>query len=120
MIQKLKMKFKRALFAFFKEEILKAVKYQYKPNDVVIVPSTPVERIFNGTKICAEILLEDKFVDTLYVSHAELYQQALLKARKGLFDEFCKYVKVDERSIVDPRICGDRIIRLYVNVQKPN
>lgn len=120
MIKKLKMKFKRALFAFFKEEILTAVKYSYKPNEAILVPSAPIERIFNGRTIYAEILLEDRFDERMQESPAESYHKAITKARKCLFDEFCKYVKVDEVSVVDPRIYGDRIIRIYVNVQKPN
>lgn len=113
------MKFKRALFAFFREEILSTVKFNPKASEVLIVPPPP-DRFFNGTTIFADILLEDRRqYDERMKSPAEHYQSALEQARKALFKEFTKYIKVDDYSIVDPQIYGDRKITLTIRVQKP-
>lgn len=121
MIKKLKMKFKRALFAFFKEEILSIVKFNPKASDVLIVPPPPIDRHFNGTTIFADILLNDRRdYDDRIKSPAEHYENALEKARKALFKEFIKYIKVDDYNIVDPQIYGARKITLAIKVQKPS
>lgn len=115
------MKFRRALFAFFKEEILGIVKFNPNASDVLIVPPLPIDSHFSGTTIFADILLDDRRdYDDRFKSPAEHYETALEKARKALFKEFIKYIKVDDYNIVDPQIFGARKITLAITVKKPN
>jgi hypothetical protein len=106
-MKKLKLKFKRALFAFFKEEILNSVGWQGNIQQTVIVTKE-----LKFTEIKAEILLND----TGTYMHNEpigiVYEKALELAKEKLFNQSMKFIQIENESIMNSHIYPHRAIRL--------
>jgi len=93
-LKDIKKRFKRALFEFFKEEILKAVNYH--PNPLII--NDPIERNINFHTITARIDFdmidkEEQFLRRRPV--AERFDIAVDKCKKALFKEVMKFVEIN-------------------------
>ena len=109
---KIKERFKKALFAFFKDEILKNVGYNGDVRHVTVS-----ENCVRFTEIKAEILFDDKDEQVRYgLPAGYMYEKALEKARKTLFEESMKYVVIDKHSILDERVYPHRAIRISLFV----
>jgi hypothetical protein len=109
---KIKDRFKKALFAFFKDEILKNVGYNGDVRHVTIC-----ETHLKFTEIKAEILFDDKNEQVKYgLPTGYIYEKALESARTKLFEETMKYVIVDKNSIIDQHLYTHRAIRLSLFV----
>jgi hypothetical protein len=111
---KLKSRFKKALFAFFKEEILSSVGYN-QPMQVV----QHVCKEMRMTEIRSEILLDDRDNQRYGVPANVIYEKSLDEARRRLFEESMKFIQIDEKSVIDPHIYPTRAIKvsLFVGVR---
>ncbi len=106
-VKKLKQRFKKALFAFFKDEILSSVGYMgevstYKYNT----------RDIRFTEIKSEIMFDERSEQRYNKPIGHIYEMALDEARKRLFEESMKYIQIDERSVMDRGIYNHRAIRI--------
>lgn len=106
-MKKLKEKFKRAIFAFFKEEILNAV--EARPFPVREINISPL----NLKKLETQIIFDDDFGMTPVPI---LYHQAVQKARHELFEESLKYIEVDANSVISEKFYPKRCIRVSMYV----
>jgi len=103
----MKRRFKKALFAFFKDEILNSVS----PNPNCALGE--IEYTTSGIdfkKISCEIQVK--------ADHPGAYEYELQEARFKLTEEALKHVKVDRDSVFDPYISGTRRIKcsLFIGV----
>jgi hypothetical protein len=108
---KLKSRFKKALFAFFKEEILASVGYN-KPMQTI----QHVCKEMIMTEIRAEILLSDSDSERYGVPANVVYEESLKEARRKLFEESMNFINIDEKSVIDPHIYPTRAIKLSLFV----
>jgi hypothetical protein len=111
---KLKSRFKKALFAFFKDEILSSVGYNQ--------PMQTIQHIckeMKMTEIRSEILLDERDNQRYGMPANMVYEKSLEDARRRLFEESMKYIQVDEKSIIDQHIYPARAIRvsLFIGVR---
>jgi hypothetical protein len=111
---KLKSRFKKALFAFFKEEILSSVGYNQ--------PMQTIQHIckeMRMTEIRSEILLSDRDSERYGMPANVVYEKSLEEARRMLFEESMKFIQIDEKSVIDPHIYPTRAIKvsLFVGVR---
>jgi hypothetical protein len=100
----LKSRFKKALFAFFKDEILSSVGYN-KPMQVV----EHVCKEIRMTEISSEILLSDI---PYGIPVNEIYKRALYEAKQRLFEESMKFIRIDEKTVIDSNIHRTRGIKI--------
>lgn len=103
----LRLRFKKALFAFFKEEILEAVGHNPK---VQIV-----EHVSGGMRVRelkSEILIEG--YPTMDIK--PVYEKALDKAKQELFNSVMDFIKIDHHSVIDSHTYPHRAIRLSLFV----
>lgn len=102
---KIKTRFKRALYGFFKEEILNSIGY-----------SEPVKKIEFISKemqikeLKAEFVLDDNSLMSQPFSY--VWSRQLEKVKKDLFDECMNHIKIDSYSITDPRVSREKIIKV--------
>ena len=108
-MKKLKLRFKKALFVFFKEEILEAVGYQREIH-------VNISKEFHIAEIKSQIIIDDRESYLSHIPPTVLYEKALEKAKKELFEQSMKFIKVDESSIVDQNIYGHRAIKVKLMV----
>lgn len=109
---KIKDRFKKALFAFFKKEIDSQIKFN---RGVVYNPNRNIERIHYGMQeLRGEINLKiDRFQDPYE------YEKQLEILRKDFFQEVMKYVEVETHDLIDPYIAPHmRCVRLSLMVGK--
>jgi len=104
---KLKARFKKALFAFFKDEILNAVGYNGTIQKLQIVTKE-----LEFSEIKAEILLEERYGEPIVI----VYERALESAKRRLFEESMKFIHIDESSIMDSHVYPHRAIRVSLYV----
>jgi len=105
-MKKLKLRFKRALFAFFKEDILKEVGYK-RPLRTVEIKSE-----FLNVKELKSVIL----IDNIRMSNDPIesfsYHNAVERAKKELFKECLKYIIVDSQSVMNPEIYNATAIKV--------
>ena len=111
---KLKSRFKKALFAFFKDEILSSVGYNQ--------PMQTIQHIckeMKMTEIRSEIILDERDNQRYGMPANMVYEKSLEDARRRLFEESMKYIQVDEKSIIDQNIYQARAIRvsLFIGIR---
>ena len=110
----MKNRFRKALFAFFKDEILNSVGYNGSSQTSTIMVTE--ERV-KFTEIKAEILLDNRGGQ---MGHGEptviAYERALEDCKQRLFDESMKSIRIDEQSIMDSHIYDGRAIRVSLLV----
>ncbi len=104
-MKKIKLKFKRALFAFFKEEILNTVGYQKPFKQVEIKHS-----YLNVQELRADIILNND--PTLGKPLLFEFEEAVYRAKEELFKESLKYCVVDSHSIFNPDIYNKTAIKV--------
>jgi len=105
---KLKNRFKKALFAFFKDEIMNSVGYNGATEHVQFV-----SKDIKMTEIKSEILIDNT---NHQIRHGEptgiVYERALEECKRKLFEESMKFIQIDEKSIMDSHIYHGRAIRV--------
>jgi hypothetical protein len=107
-MKKLKLKFKRALFAFFKEEILNSVGHSGNIQQVQIATKE-----LKYTEIKAEILLNENGISHYNNEPIGIaYEKALEHAKEKLFNESMKFIQIENKSIMDSHIYPHRAIRV--------
>lgn len=100
---KFKIRFKKALFAFFKDEILKSVGAD-------VENKVEVRNVkYNLIEISTQILLDEKISA---MPSMIVYEEALEKARQELFEKIMNYVIIDNHSVMDQYIYPHRKIRI--------
>ena len=111
-MKKLKLRFKKALFAFFKEEILESVGH--------IPTASPTVNIshLNFIEIKSKIILDDR--NQMFEPSNIVYERALEKCRKEIFEEAMKFVVVDEDTVINPIYYPHRAISVSLLVSKKN
>lgn len=114
-MSKLKSRFKKALFAFFKDEILNSVGYTGAIQQVQIVTKE-----LKFTEIKSEILLDERDSQRYGEPIGIVYEKALENAKRRLFEESLKFIQVDEKSIMDSHIYPHRAIRVSLFVGSQN
>ena len=110
----LKKRLKSAIFAFFKDEILKSVGHTG-----TVIQTQIVSKELKFTEIKAEILLDDRDVQRFSKPLSMIYEHSLEEAKRKLFNESLKFIHVDEKSVMDRGIYPHRAIRvsLFVGLQ---
>ena len=108
-----KKRFKKALFAFFKEEILDAVTK--KENSEI---QTHVHFISKELEF-KELRVEISTMDRGGMNHM-IYEESLRDARRTLVEEALKHIQVDERSVFDQDIYDERRIKCSLFIGKTN
>ena len=109
----LKIRLKKALFAFFKDEILSLVGFtEYIPKIKYIPKKMEI------TEIRFEILLKDDNKN-MWIPINVTYEKALEEAKYKLFKEVTKHIQFDERTILSSNVYPHRIISgsLFVGVK---
>lgn len=109
----IKQRFKKAIFAFFKDEILKSVGYNNPMQHIEIV-----SREMRFIEIRAEILLteSENYVEPIGIA----YERALEKAKKTLFEESMKYIEIETNSVMDSYIYNARGIKVSLFIGQKN
>ncbi len=111
---KIKNRFRKALFSFFKEEILESVK----PEPIIPYSDVGVSRYgprtMDLTKLSASINLGDQ--ESMHEPAHVQYERQLDSLRKELFKKAMEFCHVEERSVTDPYLYDSReiIVNLYV------
>lgn len=117
----LKIRFKRTLFAFFKEEILSVLNYDTKQTQKKIEYRS---ELLSFTRIDEYIILDENrmSIDSIRygVPQSVLYKDALENCKKRLFDSSMEFIKVDESSVMDSSIYEGRKIRVSLFLGKVN
>ena len=100
----LKNRFKKSLFKFFEQEIMEHVDVQ--------PPLLLTEVRCNDMKI-------EQLSMNIQLQNNMPYERALYDAKRQLFESVCKYITIDESSVIDPHMGPVRTIRcsVYVGVQ---
>lgn len=104
-MKKLKLKFKRALFAFFKEEILEAVGFKQPVERVEFI-----SRELKFTQITTPIVLDER--DTNFSPVGIAYEKALDQAKRKLFDESMKFIHIESKDVINSYVYPRREIRV--------
>lgn len=102
-MSKIKLRFKKALFAFFKDEILDLVGYNKDIHQVQLITKE-----LKFTEIKSEIVLDG--IDSQPIGL--VYEKSLEKAKRKLFEESMKFIQIDESSIMDSHIYPHRVIKV--------
>lgn len=116
-IKDIKKRFKRALFEFFKEEILKAVNYH--PNNVFL--NDPIERNINFHTINARIDFDmDDEHDQFFrrIPPSRRLEGAIDKFKKALFKEVMKFVEVKTADLFDSDQQNFKGINVSIKIAK--
>ncbi|MCK9429312.1 MAG: hypothetical protein M0R17_04860 [Candidatus Omnitrophica bacterium] len=110
----IKRRFKRALFSFFKDEIESSLNINKFQEATINYYSEQID--------FKELEIKINFIDKEYPNKPAnyVYMESLLEAKRRLFDEVCKYIKIDNKSIMDERIWNAREIKANLFVGIPN
>jgi len=109
---KLKNRFKKALFSFFKDEIMESVGFN---GDVV--EHQYITHQMKLTEIKAEIHIDENNSQMMHGKPSGLiYEEALEVAKKQIFEQSMKHIKVDTASIMDSHIYNGRVIKVSLFV----
>lgn len=110
----MKNRFKKALFAFFKDEILNSVGYN---GNVQVGKIVTTHENVKFHEIKAEILLDNRNEQMRYGEHTGVaYERALEDCKRSLFEESMKSIRIDEQSVMDSHIYDGRAIRVSLLV----
>ena len=109
----MKKRFKKALFAFFKDEILNAVMRVENSEHQTHVQFISKTLEFKELKV--EIATMDR-----QSMNPRAYEDSLREARHVLIDEALKYIQVDESSVFDEDIYNERRIKcsLFIGIKQ--
>ena len=105
---KIKHRFRKALFAFFKDEIIKVTG--------IVSHIEMVSKELEFTHIRSEIILDDSR-DMRYPTGV-LYEQALEECKVELFQEAIKHVHINESSVMESQMFGGRRIEVSLFIGK--
>lgn len=110
-MSKLKARFKRALFAFFKDEILSSIG-RIESKEIYD------EKGIKMTLLQKEIVLNEREIYEKGALIGEIYEVAMRKAKNELITEAIKFIQVDEKSLLDENVFWNRKIRISLFVGK--
>jgi len=116
---KLGKRLKKALFAFFKDEILQAVKANIHPISHHQIIAHQMEILEIKSSI---VLSDDKHnngnLDKYSIPIALKYDRALQECKARLFEEVMNHAKIDERNLLDRNIYDTLSIdvSLYIGI----
>lgn len=114
-MKKLKQRIKRALFAFFREEIMREVnEHSYQE---VIIKETHMEL----TRISKDITFDDVFQREQLmrgVPPEYLYREGIERATRNIVEEAMKYAKVSEWDEMSQRQMRGKIFNISLYVAK--
>lgn len=100
-LKDIKKRFKRALFEFFKEEILKAVNYHTN----TLILHDPIEKnsIFHTINASINLDMEDEH-DQFFrrIPPNRRVEGAIDKCKKDLFKEVMKFVEIKTADLFEP------------------
>jgi len=88
-----KKRFKKALFAFFKDEIINSVGFNNSKKVIY------VSKELNFVEIKSEIRIE-KSNRTNNMPFDYAYEESLNKCRRDLFEEAMKHIQIDNQSVI--------------------
>jgi septum formation topological specificity factor MinE len=106
---KLKRRFKKALFAFFKDEIINSVDFDEKS-----------ERI-KSERIKSEIVIEEsRQMNNMPFEY--VYEEALNKCKHDLFQKVMKHIQIDNQSVMETNLYRNntRAIRVSLFIGNKN
>lgn len=115
-------RFRKALFAFFKEEILSSVGNKDIP--LALQPSAELIKVDNKRVDFQELTCElsfddDRVTDRYGPQSVEMaLEKQLEKVKKDMFEEVVKYIHTDSRQLFERGLYGRRRIRLSLWVGK--
>jgi len=116
---KIKKRFKKALFAFFKDEILNSVGAQ-KTTEKVNYVSKELQLI----EIDSEIIIDETRQIGRGIAMNSIYEEALNRCKRKLFEKAMKHIQIDELSVMgtDLHSNGIRTIRvsLFIGLKNQN
>ncbi len=111
----MKRRFKRAVFAFFKEEILDFIGYNTPIPKVELV-----SKELNFTEIKTQIILDENIQLNFRESLSKIYERALAQAKQTLFEKCLEFIVVDEKSIINNNSDSYKAINVSLFIGKPN
>lgn len=118
MFKKFKIRLKRALYAFFRDELERSLGPGLRRElslQIPYIPRTDLDVVEIKTKIRVP-----NPVNIFSVFGPRIaYNEALLEAKKDLFERFIKFVAVDSESVMSNIYDDDREIKLSVFVCRP-
>lgn len=125
----LKSMIKKALFAFFKEQILQFTDYN-KPTVIRPQPEQLINQLHKEeikiTKLRSRVMLPfgDRAQEFGAISSDMVYKKALDEAKKSLFEEATQFIRVEEEEKhheTDPNFCPIKVVDLsiYIGVPAP-
>lgn len=97
----MKKRFKSALFAFFKEEIMNEVSIKHKGEFLHLPQKMPVvlsEEKYKIITIEKEVLVKDSYHGAPF---QYLLDDAIMNTRRAIVDESMKHVSVNSRELFD-------------------
>lgn len=115
---KLKDRFRKGLFAFFKEEILEAVTPPAHSLGDSIERNCIVERKIPYMIATTLDIDEERDIRAYGVPANIIFEKRIGQAREKLFEEFVKFVDVDSADLLRPDLYGRRRVRLSIFVGK--
>ena len=111
----LKTRIRKALFAFFREEIMEAVT----PIPEVQRNEVYVEKEMLVTKIERSIVMTEQDYRRDAIPFEVQYEKKLDALREKLFEDFLQCVQIDNTSVFDERLWRNRRLDVYVYVAVP-
>ena len=117
----LKHRIRKALFAFFKEEILEAVGSK---DSLIFQPGAEIVRVDNKRvdfqELTFELGFDDDRISERYgpQSVEMVLEKQLEKAKKDMFEEVLRYIHTDSQQLFERGLYGRRRIRLSLWVGK--
>jgi len=115
-IMKLKRRFKKALFAFFKDEIINSVDFVEKSERI-----NYVTKELNLITIKSEIVIEESR-QMNNIPFEYVYEDALNKCKHDLFQKVMKHIQIDNQSVMETSLYRNntRAIRVSLFIGNKN
>ena len=113
---KLKRRFKKALFAFFKDEIINSVDFDEKSESI-----NYVTKGLNFITIKSEIVIEEsRQMNNMPFEY--VYEDALNKCKHDLFQQVMKHIQIDNQSVMETNLYSNntRAIRVSLFIGNKN
>lgn len=119
LIMGIRKRFKSALFAFFKEEILKEVSTYYGKKDIqwsTYNPSFISEEKYKIVAIEKEVMVRDSNMHNIPFQYA--LDDAIRNTRRAVLEEAMKYVEINSKELFGS-IDGSKVLKakIYIGVK---
>lgn len=104
---RIKERIKAAIFALFKQEILKCYEPTFEP-----IQAITHQRELEFKEVKAEFRVQNEDFEGMYFD----YEDSLERCKRAMFEEVQKYIKVDPKSVIECTTNQQRKIRLSLFV----